>query len=172
MTARTSVRRTWRMAAFAATAVLALAGVAAIAQPAGGPGHGPGHPGGMEVEQILGSVKGQLNLNTSQQLMWDNVVAQTRAAHATGRANMQKVHDAMTAELAKPEPDLAALAAVADGVHAGNQALRQSVRNQWLQLYATLSMDQKAIVRDALAKQLARMETMGARMREHMQQGG
>jgi len=160
------------MAAFAATAVLALAGVAAVAQPAGGPGHGPGHPGGMEVEQILGAVKGQLNLNTSQQLMWDNVVAQTRTAHATGRANMQKVHDAMTAELAKPEPDLAAVAAVADGVHAGNQALRQGVRNQWLQLYATLSAEQKAVVRDALAKQLARMETMGARMREHMHQGG
>jgi Spy/CpxP family protein refolding chaperone len=176
MKARTSEGRTWRMAAFAATAVLGLAGVAAIAQPAGGtghgPGHGPGHPGGMEVEQILGSVKGQLNLNTSQQLMWDNAVAQTRAAHAAGRANMQKVHDATAAELAKPEPDLAAVAAVADGVHAGNQALRQGVRDQWLQLYATFTADQKAVVRDALAKQLARMEAIGAKMREHMQQGG
>jgi Spy/CpxP family protein refolding chaperone len=172
MKARTSGRPKLRVAAFAAAAVLTLTGVSAVAQPVGGPAHGPGHPGGMEVEHILGSVKGQLNLNTSQQLMWDNAVAQTKAAHATGRANRQKVHDAMVAELAKGEPDLAAIAAVADGVNASNQTLRQGLRNQWLQVYATFSPDQKAIVRDALSKQLARMETMGARIREHMQNGG
>ena len=125
----------------------------------------------MEIEHVLGSVKGQLNLNTSQQVIWDNAVAQTKSAHETGRANMQKVHAAMTAELAKPEPDLAAVAAVADSVQAGNQALRQDVRKQWLQVYATFSPEQKAVVRDALAKQMARMESMGARMREHMQRG-
>ena len=126
----------------------------------------------MEFEQVLSVVKGQLNLNTSQQLRWDNVVAQSKAAHVTGRANMQKVHDAMAAELAKAEPDLTAVSAVADGVQTSNQTLRQSVRNQWLQVYATFSPDQKALVRDALAKQMARMETMGAKMREHMQRGG
>ena len=60
---------------------------------------------------------------------------------------MQKVHDALTAELAKPEPDLAAVAAIADGVQASNQTLRQSVRDQWLQLYATFTPEQKAVVR-------------------------
>ena len=79
----------------------------------------------MEIEHVLGAVKGQLNLNTSQQLMWDNAVAQTKAAHDAGRANMQKVHDALTAELAKPEPDLAAVAAVADSAQTSNQTLRQ-----------------------------------------------
>jgi Spy/CpxP family protein refolding chaperone len=159
------------MAALAATAILALTGIAA-AQPFAGHGHGSGHPGGMEVEQVLGAVKGQLNLNTSQQLAWDNAVAQTKAAHATGRANMQKLHGAMATELAKPEPDLAAVAAVADSLHTDGQTLRKGVRNQWLQIYATLSPEQKAVVRDALAKRMARMEAMGARMREHMQQGG
>ncbi len=167
-------RPSFRLAVLAATAVLALTGAAAMAQPAFGPGHGRPHggPGGMEIEHVLGSVKGQLNLNTSQQVMWDNAVAQTKAAHETGRANMQKVHAAMTAELAKPEPDLAAVAAVADSVQAGNQTLRQDVRKQWLQVYATFSPEQKAVVRDALAKQMARMESMGAKMREHMQRGG
>jgi len=171
MKAWTLGSRTSRMAAIAATALLTLTGVPAMAQPAGGFGHGPGHHGGMEIGQVLGAVKSQLNLNTSQQLMWDNAVAQTKAAHATGRANMQKVHDAMTAELAKAEPDLASVAAVADSVQSGNQTLRQGVRNQWLQVYATFSPEQKAIVRDALSKQLARMESMGAKMREHMQNG-
>ena len=162
-----------RLAALAATAVLALTGTVAMAQPAFG--HGAGHPhagpGGMEIEHVLGSVKGQLNLNTSQQVIWDNAVAQTKSAHETGRANMQKVHAAMTAELAKAEPDLAAVAAVSDSVQAGNQALRQDVRKQWLQVYATFSPEQKAVVRDALAKQMARMESMAAKMREHMQRG-
>ncbi len=165
-------RPAYRLAALAATAVLALTGAVAMAQPGHGAGHPHGAPGGMEIEHVLGSVKGQLNLNTSQQIMWDNAVAQTKSAHETGRANMQKVHEAMKAELAKPEPDLAGVAAAADSTQASNQALRKDVRNQWLQVYATFSPEQKAVVRDALAKQVARMEAMGAKMREHMQRGG
>ena len=172
MQARNVGRRTIRWAALAATAMLALAGVTAMAQPAGGHGHGPGHPGGMEIGQILGAVKGQLNLYTSQQLAWDNAVTETKRAHTIGRTNMQKVRDAMTSELANAEPNLAAVAAVADSVHADNQALRQGVRKQWLQVYAILLPEQKAIVRDALKSRMARMETMGARIREHMQKGG
>jgi Spy/CpxP family protein refolding chaperone len=167
--------RKLQWAAVAAASLLALTGVA-DAQPAGGPGpghgHGPRGPGGMEIEHVLVALKGQLNLNTSQQLMWDNAVAQTKAAHEAGRANMQKVHDALATELANPAPDLSAVAAVADTVQANNQALRQSVRTQWLQIYATFSPEQKVLVRDALAKQLARMEAMRARMLERMQGGG
>ncbi len=85
---------------------------------------------------------------------------------------MQKVHDALTAELAKPEPDLAAVAAVADSTQTSNQTLRQGVRNQWLQIYATFTPDQKAVVRDALAKRLARMDSMLEKMRARMQSGG
>ena len=172
MQARNLGSRIFRWTALAATATLALAGVTAMAQPAGGHGPGPGHPGGMEIEQILGAVKGQLNLNTSQQLAWDNAVTETRRVHTIGRTNMQKVRDAMTTELAKDEPNLAAVAAVADSVHADNQALRQGARKQWLQVYAILMPEQKLIVRDAFKSQVARMETMGARMREHMQRGG
>ena len=165
-------RNSPKLAALVVAAALGLAGVAAVAQPTGGPGHPHGPPGGMELEHVLLKVKSQLNLNTSQQLSWDNAVAQTKSARASGRDNGQKLHDALAAELAKPEPDLAAVAAVADSVHAANQSLRQGVRAQWLQIYATFSPDQKAVVRDALSKQLARMEAFGARMREHMHSGG
>lgn len=166
-------RETSRLATFAAAAVMALSGAVAMAQPAGGQPHGPGHgPGaGMEIERVLGAVKDKLNLNTSQQLMWDSAAAQTKAARVAGRADMQKIHDAMSAALATPAPDLAAVAAVADSVHADRQAVRRSVRDQWLQIYATFSPEQKVVVRDALAQQLARMESFGAKMREHMQRG-
>ena len=162
------------MAALAAAAVLALTGAAAMAQPAGwhGHGHGQGPGAGIEIEHVLVALKGQLALNTSQQLMWDNAVAQTRAAHAAGRESMQKVRDTLAAELAKAEPDLAAVAAAADNTRNSHQALRHGVRNQWLQIYATFSQEQKAVVRDALTKQLARREAMGARMREYLQKGG
>jgi len=164
--------RKYRLAALAAAALLGMTGVAAVAQPAGGPWHGHGHGGGVEIENVLASLKGQLTLNTSQQLMWDNAVAQTKVAHEAGRAGMQKVRDAMTAELAKTEPDLAAVAAVADGVRTSNQTVRQGVRDQWLKIYATFTPEQKGIVRDALVKRLARMNAMIEKMRMHMQQGG
>ena len=149
-------------AAVAAAAVLALSGGAALAQ--SGPHHGP-HGGG-DFTMAIAGLKSQLNLNTSQQSMWDNAVAQSKAARETGRANMGKVKAAMTAELAKTEPDLAAVATVADDVQAANTALRKQVRGTWLQLYATFTPDQKALVKDRLAKRMARMETFQQKMQE------
>ena len=96
--------------------------------------------------------------------MWDSAVAQTKAARDTGRANMQKIKDAMTTELAKTEPDLAAVAAVADDVQATNTALRKQVRITWLSVYATFSPEQKAVVKTALQQRVARMESFRQKM--------
>ncbi len=172
MNVRTLPRNTSRLAVVAATAVLALTGVAALAQPVPVHMRGGGPGAGIEIEHVLGAVKGQLNLNTSQQLMWDSAVAQTNAARASGRDNMQKVHDALTAELAKPEPDLAAVAAMADSAQTSNQTLRHGVRDQWLQLYGTFTPEQKAVVRTALLTRVARMDARRAKMQQRFQGGG
>jgi len=88
-------------------------GTAAMAQPAMGPGHhGPGPGMGMDIEHVLAGLQAKLNLNTSQQGMWDTAVAQTNAARDSGHANMQKLHDALAAELANTTPNLAGVAAV------------------------------------------------------------
>ena len=100
-----------RVAAVAAAALIGIAGVSARAASHGHRGH---HGGGDFVIGHRGARSRQLNLNTSQQAMWDNAVAAGKAARESARANMQKVHDALTAELAKAEPDLAAVAAAAD----------------------------------------------------------
>ncbi len=92
---------TKRLAVLTAAAFISLSGAAAFAQP--GP---PGHHGS-DASFGIAALKGKLNLNTSQQTMWDNAVAQTKAARDTGRANMEKIKDAMNVELAKTEPDLA-----------------------------------------------------------------
>jgi hypothetical protein len=150
-----------------AAALLAVGVQGALAQPGGGPGHGHGH--GFAIEQVLASLKGQLSLNTSQQLMWDNAVAQTKAARAAGRTNFGSVRTALNAELAKTEPDFAAVAAAGDAVQASNQTLRKQVRDEWLKLYATFSPVQKGVVRDAVKARVARMETFREKMKERMQ---
>jgi len=77
----------------------------------------------------------------------------------------------MRAELAKPEPDLAALAAMADDMHAQGDALRRDVRDPWLKLYATFNAQQKAIVREMLQQKMERAEHLRKRMREHFSGG-
>ena len=148
-----------------AAALLAVGSHVAAAQP--GPGHGQSH--GFAIEQVLASLKAQLNLNTSQQVMFDNAVANSKAARASARGSMEQVHAALNAELAKAEPDFAAVAAVADQAQANNQAVRKQLRNEWLSLYATFSPAQKAVVRDAVKARVARMESFREKMKEHFQ---
>ncbi len=159
--------RTPRFAALLTAGLLALAAPAVYAQPGG---HGPGHHGGpgFGIETILASVKGQLNLNTSQQVMWDNAVSQTKAARESGRASMESVRDTLKAELAKAEPDFAAVGTVSDAAQASRQTVRRQVRDEWLKLYATFTPAQKGVVRDVAAAKLAKMESFRARMRERM----
>ncbi|HVO87076.1 MAG TPA: periplasmic heavy metal sensor [Casimicrobiaceae bacterium] len=148
---------TRRAAVVVAFALASLTGVA-VAQP-----FHRGMAAG-DVGMAIAALKGQLNLNTSQQAMWDNAIAASKAARESGRANLAKMHDAMTAELGKTEPDLAAVAAAADDAQSKNLALRQQVRSQWLTLYATFTPDQKALVRDALKNRMARMEQFRQKM--------
>ncbi len=161
------LHRRARIVGLASGLAFALGSAAVFAQPGPGFGHrGPHGAGGEPIAQIIEQYKSQLALNTSQQQMWDSAVAATRQARDAHRAEMQRVHDAMQAELAKTEPDLAAMAVIADNAHAQGQALRKQVRDQWLALYATFSPAQKAVVRDALVQRMQRHEQMRERMRQ------
>ena len=153
--------------------VSGLAIVAALALIGGGAALArPMHHGadGGDVVMSIAKLKDQLNLNTSQQAMWDNAVAAGKAARTTAQANMQKVHDTLTAELAKSEPDLAAVAAAGDSARTANAALHAQVRNAWLNLYATFTPDQKAVVKNALSERVAKMEQFKQKMQQRMQQ--
>ena len=150
-------RRT-RQAALASALFVALAGVASADPGPRGGMHGPGGPHGAPIEAAIAHVKDKLALNPSQQQMFDGAVAQARAAREAGRTEMTRVRDAMKAELAKPEPDLAAVAAIADTARAKGQAERLKVRDTWLNLYGTFTVAQKQVVRDQLLQRLARHE--------------
>ncbi len=157
-------RRRARIAVLASALTFAAG---ALAQGPGGPqGLGQGGPHGEMLVQLLQELKAGLNLNTSQQAMWDAAAAQTRAAREQGRALHGQVKTALAAELAKNEPDFAAIAVVTDNVEGQGRALRHGVRDQWLRVYATFSPEQKALVRDALKQRMARFEGMRGRMHE------
>ncbi len=166
-----------RISGAIAVSILAAGVQVAAAEPGRGPGpgpghgHGPGFGGPAAIEQVIFSLKPQLGLTTSQQSMWDSVVANAKAARAATRTRMEQTHAAYAAELAKPEPDLAAVAAVSDQAQADAMATRKQVRDQWLSLYATFTPAQKGVVRDALVKREQRMEAFRARMQERAQGG-
>ena len=117
-------------------AVLALAlGTVASTAAFGGPGapggRGPQGPGGEPFgPQVIESIKARLNLDTAQLQQFDQALAESKAAREAARADRLKVREALRAELAKPEPDLAAVARVADAEQARNQAVRNQVRDR------------------------------------------
>lgn len=125
--------------------------------------HGHGDPFG-----VIETLKGNLNLNTSQQQQWDSAVAASQSARQTARANVAQLRAATQAELAKAEPDLAALAAQADAVQEQNSAARKAARGAWLALYATFTPDQKAVVRNAIQAKMTMMESLRAHLKERL----
>jgi len=143
-------------------ALILAAGVAGLALTAWAqaPGHGMHDPLAM-----LQRIQAKLNLNTSQQQQFDAAVAQSKAVREAIRANFQQLKVATQAELAKADPDLAALASLSDQLQLQNIAQRKQARAAWLALYATFSAEQKATVRDAINARMARMD--GLRQRIH-----
>ncbi len=57
-----------------------------------------------------------------------------------------------------------------DVAAAGPCAAQVTVRDEWLELYATFTPEQKAVVRDLLQERVARAESFRQRMHERMQQ--
>jgi Spy/CpxP family protein refolding chaperone len=166
MTHRYDFRRITATAALALT--MALGAGAALAQPMGGP-HGPGAPDEM-IGRLIAHAQAQLNLNSMQQQMFSTAVADSKKLHASTQAVRQKVRDVLKEQLAKPEPNLAAVAAAADAAIDEARLLRKPVRDEWLQLYATFTPEQKAVVRDLMQKRMARADSFRQRMIERMQQ--
>lgn len=141
-------------------AALALLAVAAYSW-AGGPGR---HHDSDPIATIA-ALRPQLNLNTSQQLQFDNALAQSQAAHQARRGGFAQLKAATQAELGKSAPDLGALAALSDQVQQQASGQRKQARAAWLALYDTLSADQKLVVRDAISARLAQAAAVRAEAR-------
>lgn len=156
-----------RFAIAAALAVTLGAGAVTVAAQ---PMHGHGHDGG-DIVMTIARLKSQLNLDTSQQTLWDSAVAAGKSARSTMQANRENVRAVLNAELAKSEPDLAAVASAADHAQTQAMGLRRQVRDAWLALYNTFTPGQKAVVKTALQNRLARADSWRAKMQERHGQG-
>ena len=130
--------------------------------------HGAGAGAGDEmIGQVIAQAKAQLNLDASQQPLFDAAVTQSKAARVSLRALHQKAKDALATELLKPQPNLASLVQVADGVQSDSLKIRNDTRTAWLAVYTGLSTEQKAVIHALVAKRVARAEAFGERMRQH-----
>ena len=128
-------------------------------------------PGGDQIINAIATLKGQLNLNTQQQGMWDAAVAAGQAARDAAKTRRQALKATVDTEIAKTTPDLGALAAAVDQMQNANISAHRDVRSKWLALYATFNPDQVAVVKAAIAKRLARLESFRERM-QHRFGGG
>ena len=121
------------------------------------------------IGHLIADAKADLKLNTMQQGMFDTALANSKLAHEKARALQSKVRDTLQTELAKPAPDLAAVAAAADAAMDEGRIARKAIRDQWLALYGQFSPEQKAVVRDLLQRRVNHADTFRQQMRERMQ---
>ena len=108
----------------------------------------------------------ELKLTPEQRLQWDAQMQKSKSQMEAMRRAHEGVRDAMKAELAKPEPDLAALAAKADAMRDQGRAAHREIRDGWLKLYATMSPEQKGVVKKMLVRHMSMMDRMRNRMEQ------
>jgi LTXXQ motif family protein len=123
-------------------------------------------PGGDRFIHAIAAFKAELNLNTSQQPLWDAAVAAGKAERDAAKQRRQTIKQVASEELAKPTPNLSNIATAADHVQDVNTAAHRQVRAQWLALYATFTPDQIAVVKAGIERRMARMESFRERMHQ------
>jgi hypothetical protein len=106
-----------------------------------------------------------LRLNAVQKAQFDTAVAATqRALLSVGLAVLQ-VKGRLAEELAKPKPDLDALARAQEEAIEQTRPLFREARDEWARLYAMLDPDQVAATRAFVEEKLRRLERIGESLR-------
>jgi len=118
------------------------------------------------IGRLIAEARAELKLDTMQQEVFDRAVANSKVAHQKARALQARVRDTLQAELAKPEPNLAAVAAAADAAMEEGRMARKAIRDEWLALYGMFGPEQKAAVRNLLQKRMSEGDSFRQEMRE------
>lgn len=114
------------------------------------------------VRAALVDLQQSLQLTPPQQLQFARAMAATQDVLPQLRANHKAMLDATTNELEKAVPDLAALAVLRDDTVLADLALRQAARAEWLALYALLTPEQVALLREELKRRVEQMDSLRA----------
>lgn len=115
-------------------------------------------PDGEHFMGRLGKVHDQLKLNPEQESAWKQAEEKSRETMKQMRDSHEKTRAAMKQELAKSEPDFAAIARIADETQESNLKARREARDLWLKLYAGLTPEQKTVARDFMRERMAMAE--------------
>ena len=111
----------------------------------------------------------ELRLTPEQRQQWDAQMQKSKAQFEAMRKARAEMHAAVKAELARAEPDLAALAARGDAMRDQGRAAHKEIRDGWLRLYATFNAEQKAAVKKRMLAHFARMERLRDRMHHRIE---
>jgi hypothetical protein len=103
-----------------------------------------------QLEQLEESLK----LTPEQKIQYDAAVAASkRVVMATALIGLQ-AKERLREELAKPRPDLGALADLRESFVEQTKSLRREARDEWLKLYRMLDDDQVATLKSLLENRL------------------
>ena len=145
-----TIKQTLRTAALVAVVSFSTLAVPAFSQ---APARGPGAGGG--IEQAIVHVRAKLDLSADQSAALDAIVgsakSQAKAAHDAAQSTIEQIK----AELAKPQPNLRALAQWQDNLQPQREAIHKSIRDQLLRFYDTLNPTQQQTVIEGVRKMAA-----------------
>ena len=139
-----------RAAMLAAVVSLSSLAVPAFSQ---APTRGPGAGGG--IEQAIVHVRAKLDLTADQFAALDAIVASAKSQGKAAHDAAQTIIAQMKVELAKPQPNLRALAQWQDSLQPQREAIHKSIRDQLLRFYDTLNPTQQQIVIEGVRKMAA-----------------
>lgn len=115
--------------------------------------HGPGSFG------LFGpKVVAQLHLNSTQTQALNSIQAERKAMFTQLRAQHQTMVTSMETTLKSDNPDLRSLAQQSDAVMDQMRQQTRKIRDDELNLYDTLTPQQKAVVRASLLKRMSFMQ--------------
>lgn len=146
----------------------ATASVYAMEEGAHGARHGHSGHGYSAMGIISPDIHDKLQLNPAQEQTWQEIEARAKVLRTQTRDERLKFKEAFRAELAKPELDLAKLSTLKESMQVSGQQARKDIEAQQLNFYASLSAQQKSVVKAAL---LERMEHKDSRHKEGEQKG-
>lgn len=112
----------------------------------------------------------QLNLTPEQESQWQQLQQEKKSARMEMREERQRFRGFVDAELAKPNPDLAAINNALDATHEKNLAAEKRVRQDALAFYGALTPERQAVIVDAMREQHQRVKAMREKIREHRSQ--
>ncbi|QNM95230.1 Spy/CpxP family protein refolding chaperone [Chitinimonas koreensis] len=115
----------------------------------------------------LAKLKAELKLSAAQLGQWQDAEAAGRAARESMRQNRERMKTLVDAEKKKDVVDLARLSRESEAIREQGRKQHEAVRDKWLAVYESLTVEQKRLVSERFKQKLARFEQRRERFREH-----